>query len=446
MLRAMHGVLAFSGIVHLFATNSVDTGQCAGARAVDFRFVHVPKAGGMTLMCTFSNSYRQRLTPCRTLELTRVPVELEGRHRTFVEFQVDDGFDDATTRRVERTCHPMITMLAHPVRRFLSAFNHRPPEDKVTRLLTCYFMACRRGSELMKQHMLGTVSANDFALWPNVGDVEFGHNMAVKYLGGERLFYAAHDGFVAEWRSSHRSALDAVDSWQPIHQFALRNDTEGRAALARAKRRLEKMAFVGLVERFSESIALLEARVGVKAPGLCVCNVNPFKEEDARQLSRAPAAAEVLSSEAKERIVHDNALDVELYAFAQQLFASQLREHKNISLGDAAGARFHCERDRTFCEITGEHGGDDSGTLVPEAQYRNSNVAQGRTVRGGRHACVYPCPLVDRKSRERQVRSTAEKAARKVCAKQMSLAAGCLRRMVDGRMEEYRFEGVPGFA
>ena len=144
----------------------------------------------------------------------------------------------------------------------------------------------------------------------------------------------------------------ADDSWAPIHSFALRNDTHGRAALARAKTRLSEMAVVGLVERFTESIALLEARVGIQSPGLCVCNVNPFK--------RHTSAASVgdLTPEATARILKDNALDYELYIFAKDLFVTRLREHNIVA--SEAGASFACRSNSTYCELSGEHAAQDS--------------------------------------------------------------------------------------
>ena len=108
------------------ARATLDSGQCAGASAVSFRFVHVPKAAGMTLTCTFDNRYRKRLVPCRDMDTSRVPLELEGRHRTVAEFALATGAD-AGTHTARGTCFPMITMLTDPVRRFLSAFTTGRP-------------------------------------------------------------------------------------------------------------------------------------------------------------------------------------------------------------------------------------------------------------------------------------------------------------------------------
>ncbi len=445
----MRGILAFSSVLALSARaeRSLDAGACAGARSVRFRFVHVPKSGGMTLTCSFDLGYRAGLPPCRALERTRVPTELEGRHRTAGEFAL--AGDDAATPPLTDAgaCLPMITMLAHPVKRFLSAFRHRPAETKAARYRTCYFLVCRANSELARRNMAGEVSADEFALWPHAEDVEAGHNMATKYLGGERLFYGAN-GWSRIWMDGLVPGAD--ETWRPVHSVALRNDTEGRAALARAEARLEAMAVVGLVERFAESVALLEAAVGVKAPGLCVCNVNPFKQP--------PSPADGgLSPAARARLERDNALDVELYAFARALFARRLREH--ALTGAPGGARaaptFACDANRTHCEMSGDLVNDGSGELVPAERYRASHVGAGRIARGGHHACVYPCPRADQAARARGAKRAAAERARATCEQEVAQLArvranpsmmarfrACFDREVAARMAAYHAEGV----
>ena len=67
----MRGVFALSSLLALAAAEAertLEAGACAGARSVRFRFVHVPKSGGMTLTCSFDLGYRAGLPPCRALE------------------------------------------------------------------------------------------------------------------------------------------------------------------------------------------------------------------------------------------------------------------------------------------------------------------------------------------------------------------------------------------
>ena len=449
----MRGILAFSSVLALSARaeRSLDAGACAGARSVRFRFVHVPKSGGMTLTCSFDLGYRAGLPPCRALERTRVPTELEGRHRTAGEFAL--AGDDAATPplTVAGACLPMITMLAHPVKRFLSAFRHRPAETKAARYRTCYFLVCRANSELARRNMAGDVSADEFALWPHAEDVEAGHNMATKYLGGDKLFYGAN-GWSRIWVEGLVPGAD--ETWTPVHAVALRNDTEGRLALARAKARLEAMAVVGLVERFAETLALLEAVVGVKAPGLCVCNVNPFKPSPSASVNAGDSG---LSAAARARLERDNALDVELYEFARALFARRLREHAIVAPGfsRATTKTFTCDTNRTHCEMSGELVNDGSGELVPAERYRASHVGAGRIARGGHHACVYPCPRADQAARLRGAKRKAQENARATCEHEIGPLArtranpsamarfrACFEREVTARVAAYHADGV----
>ena len=102
----------------------LNAGLCAGARRVRFRYVHVPKSGGMTLTCTLDSEYRRGLLPCHQLKNFHVPVELEARHRTYDEYLLEAGAigaaDDgavggasaAAPIDADGVCLPLITMLA----------------------------------------------------------------------------------------------------------------------------------------------------------------------------------------------------------------------------------------------------------------------------------------------------------------------------------------------
>jgi hypothetical protein len=87
--------------------------------------------------------------------------------------------------------------------------------------------------------------------------------------------------------------------------------------LARTRRRLERFAFVGLVDRMEESLRLLAYTFGwepfPEAPKLNAAGGDRARKED---LPRATL----------ERIRELTELDGELYAYGQQLFESRLRE------------------------------------------------------------------------------------------------------------------------
>jgi hypothetical protein len=86
--------------------------------------------------------------------------------------------------------------------------------------------------------------------------------------------------------------------------------------LARAKDNLRACTFVGLTERFDESLLLLRRAVGWRWPIYVRANVNHH---------RPPR--EAVPEEVRRRIAADNALDVALYEYARELFAEQARRY-----------------------------------------------------------------------------------------------------------------------
>ena len=86
--------------------------------------------------------------------------------------------------------------------------------------------------------------------------------------------------------------------------------------LERAKRNLRACAVVGLTERFDETMLLLKKAYGWRMP---------FYER--RNISKHRLSRKDLPAETLRQIEADNALDVALYAYAQELFAAQLRQY-----------------------------------------------------------------------------------------------------------------------
>jgi hypothetical protein len=84
-----------------------------------------------------------------------------------------------------------------------------------------------------------------------------------------------------------------------------------RARLERAKQNLAECAFVGLTERFRESVVLCERTFGWEFPtGVLTENISPPMNDDLKDVL--------------PRVQEECQLDSELYAFAQELFAARL--------------------------------------------------------------------------------------------------------------------------
>ena len=90
------------------------------------------------------------------------------------------------------------------------------------------------------------------------------------------------------------------------------------AALREAKHNLEAALVVGLTERFEETFVLLRRTLGLRMPFYITRNISPPYEVSDRAVELA-----------RER----NELDIELYGFARELFATQLsRQDRSFSL------------------------------------------------------------------------------------------------------------------
>ena len=114
-----------------------------------------------------------------------------------------------------------------------------------------------------------------------------------------------------------------------------------QAMLSRAKANLEEsFTFVGLAERFDESLVLMSRLLGwPEVPLYYPMNVNT---RSADRVELDPAAAELVRSH--------NALDVELYRFATELFAAQISQ-----IGDEflQSAREYRDRKQAWYEERG---------------------------------------------------------------------------------------------
>ena len=114
----------------------------------------------------------------------------------------------------------------------------------------------------------------------------------------------------------------------------LMSNARGLVMLQRAKRRLDHLDFVGLTSRFDESMEVLAWKLGIPLKRYCACNVNLLKSFVAHDSNA------ILSDDARRAVLEDNALDVELYAYAVRLFEADLaamRSATKISNNDVFG-------------------------------------------------------------------------------------------------------------
>jgi hypothetical protein len=111
------------------------------------------------------------------------------------------------------------------------------------------------------------------------------------------------------YRDLDKVALEKLELERQIESFAP-NLFYDRIILELAKERLEKFAFVGLVERLRESIQLLSYTFNWNLPS----------DYDSLNVGLNRPLREVISQEMLEIIHQNTLLDEELYQFATRLF------------------------------------------------------------------------------------------------------------------------------
>jgi hypothetical protein len=126
-------------------------------------------------------------------------------------------------------------------------------------------------------------------------------------------------GTMAQARASHPQGLNeySVIYGEMTKRLPTRDD------LATACRRLEDMEFVGIVERFDESVRKLCATFGWAVPEYESLNIAP-----------ARTRRDQLPPDVLDALMRTHELDFELYEFAKALFAKRLSRMKATSAAD----------------------------------------------------------------------------------------------------------------
>ena len=105
-----------------------------------------------------------------------------------------------------------------------------------------------------------------------------------------------------------QTCMIAGDEWEDIERPA------DREAVERAKQNLGSRFRLGLTEKFDASLRLLSKRFGWK--------IGSYRK---RNVTRKKPSIETVDSETHELLSEANALDIELYQFACELFEAQRR-------------------------------------------------------------------------------------------------------------------------
>ena len=357
--------------------------MCACKHRIDVQFLHIPKGGGSSIACTFQPLKRNRPPNCQCNPSSySAATSFQGVNHESYDFYMKymqcegDVYkprgSNCAPVKYAGGCRPFITFIAHPVARFLSAFYQNYNAAKYSKLETkpfCNFLRCRQGSPLAAMYKVGkpSLTPSAFALWREE-DVEYGFNLQTLMLGGSEDQGVGHQPALG---TVYNSSMRGHKRASAFSREPLRDNARGRLVLERAKARLDSMDFVGLTERFADSVALMSWQVGIPLESFCSCNLNPFKPLN-------------LTTDAAVAIEARNSLDMDLYRHASTLFKKRFTEFKKSF--DAAP--FICNKDEMLCKSP-----SNRGAYIPSAMHRSTN---GKVIRSGKHSvCSYECRRED---------------------------------------------------
>ena len=262
--------------------------DCARMDAERYFFLHIPKAAGTTLGKLLERRFMpEEIFPPYWLE---DGMEAAPRIRdTYRYFRGHFTYMDMRTVLGERM--PIcITMLRDPIDRFISQF--------------AFF-----------QHTRATVDHYvTFADFPSLTLADYARDAALvlsteslnpqtRMIGGDPIINTVDDFMdldAAKRRLLDRAHLPRDDGWRQLRI---------------ARQRLDTFAFVGLTERFQESLRLLSYTFGWR----------PVRDEQRLNVTPRRSSRREISPKTLAQITSYNTLDLALYAHAQELFDVRYR-------------------------------------------------------------------------------------------------------------------------
>lgn len=250
-------------------------------------FLHIPKTGGISMQTILESHFEsEEICPLHTFatreKFEQYPPEHQARWR-LVRGHMRYGSFSPVYRFV--TQNPIcVTVLREPIKRVVSEYRHilRHPQNWLH-------------EEFVNQQ----VSLKEYVTNPKYA-----------YLATN------YQTFMLTGTIRGSLFMDRTKDREPLLSDAAR--------LALAKQRLEQYAFVGLTEQYEASVALLAFTFDWEPP------------QEIPYLNTAPTKTvlDELDAATRAALVACNALDLELYRFAEALFAERYAQMRTM-MGEA---------------------------------------------------------------------------------------------------------------
>lgn len=246
-------------------------------------FLHIPKTGGISFQNILESQFTsEEICPLHTFATREKFEQYSVEHHSrwhFVRGHMRYGSFSPVFRFV--TQNPIcITMLREPVKRVISEYRH------ILRHPTNW---------LHEEFVTKQVSLKEYVTNPKYAYLATNYQM-----------------FMLTGTVRGSLFMDRTKDKEPL--------LSDEARLALAKQRLEQYAFVGLTEQYEASVALLAFTFGWQAP------------QEIPHLNSAPTKTVIddLDVETQSALLACNKLDLELYRFAEELFAERYAQMRTM--------------------------------------------------------------------------------------------------------------------
>ena len=282
-------------------------------------FMHVPKTGGCSLGKLLRSAYAGGYFDLSLKHITQLT------DRNVMEFRCYHDWHNGQSmfEWLGRPNLSVITMVRKPVERAISHFNFQ-----------LRFQAAK--PEVFKPEFLAQLGRlSDAELSECLDDQLVAHiisNAQSRHLGNRRdygRFLSVIEGYAPD------AQTHALQFPEDVPQ--LMNEDDMPTLSANAHTWLSEMAFVGLTERYVESVLLMSDLLGIPVPyDLPRANVNPLRTDPAMCYS-AQLAPDIVA-----RLEELNRYDLELYDHANDLFKqswARYRARPNRTYSIAASLR-----------------------------------------------------------------------------------------------------------